>query len=558
MLRGIAKYILVFSLLPLSFAGYAKVFKNYAYDAVGNIISIKQSDSSLAIYSFFPTAGPADSIVTIHGNLFSNAADQNSVAFNSIPAPILSATETTLIVRVPESATTGPVSVTVQSETVYSENDFIVADEGGGPVIYDFSPKCGIAGTEVQVFGHAFDPGETATLVGIGTSITMPKAVTTDGLVFAVPAGASTGRVRVVTPLGETTSSNVFFVPPSGSGATCANATQGAITLEVDRQKEISLQAGERIAIAVDVKANELFSVLLSEITITNPSNGYLGYYLYDHQGNMIKNALISAKAATVPLTVPKSDGIHFLVLTPAVANSQAAFNVTLVRDQIIQADGLPITIKTNTPGQLLRLGFSADQNQSLGIGISQGIYEKTSSASTTVSVLGPDGKSYQSNSYTGSSSFCAPNPGQPVQCDFNLPILNQEGIYSLLIAPPNDNTLTEGIVTLSDNVIDSLQVGQNYSLELLSQGQDGWLSFDATAGQNITVSFSNISMLPTNSRIQGKIFKPDGGYLKDYYANQGASAYSFTLTNLPATGAYRLWVSPYLGATVTATITLQ
>lgn len=64
MLRSITKFVLALCFLLAPLIGQTKTFKNYEYDAVGGIVSIKQNDSSLAIYSFFPAAGPVDSIVT--------------------------------------------------------------------------------------------------------------------------------------------------------------------------------------------------------------------------------------------------------------------------------------------------------------------------------------------------------------------------------------------------------------------------------------------------------------------------------------------------------------
>lgn len=81
----------------------------------------------LALLSFFPSRGSAGSTVTLEGTGFSTHADKNVVLFNSIPATVTTATSTQLTVTVPEGATDGFISVTINNVT-YSLENFIVTD----------------------------------------------------------------------------------------------------------------------------------------------------------------------------------------------------------------------------------------------------------------------------------------------------------------------------------------------------------------------------------------------------------------------------------------------
>jgi YD repeat-containing protein len=99
----------------------------YVYDDVGNILEIKRSSvSGLAIFGFASGKGPVGTNVLIQGQGFSNVLSDNIVDFSGTNALVSSGTANTLDVTVPAGATTGPISVTVDSTTAVSGNDFQV------------------------------------------------------------------------------------------------------------------------------------------------------------------------------------------------------------------------------------------------------------------------------------------------------------------------------------------------------------------------------------------------------------------------------------------------
>lgn len=86
----------------------------YVYDAVGNLLEIRRfSVRGLALFSFAPTQGTVGVTVTLQGRGFRVAPGDNTVTFNGVTAPVLSASETSLRVQVPPGATTGPLAVAV-------------------------------------------------------------------------------------------------------------------------------------------------------------------------------------------------------------------------------------------------------------------------------------------------------------------------------------------------------------------------------------------------------------------------------------------------------------
>ena len=113
---------------------------DYVYDAVGNILQIKRgtAPNGLAILDFTPQQGPVGTTVTIQGQNFSTTTSQDVVTFNGAAATVTSATASTLVATVPASATTGPISVTVNGQTATSSNNFTVIPV---PAILSVSPR---------------------------------------------------------------------------------------------------------------------------------------------------------------------------------------------------------------------------------------------------------------------------------------------------------------------------------------------------------------------------------------------------------------------------------
>ncbi len=187
----------------------------YAYDAIGNIVSITDSTLSsvngLAIFNFTPQQGGIGTTVTIQGQGFSTTSSSNVVKFNGTAATVTVATTTTLTVTVPSGATTGPISVTVASATATTTTNFTILQN---PVITSVSPASALQGGTVSSFqvtganltGAAFSfvpafvpaaiAASNVSISADGTSASMTlnlssTAIGSFGLVAATAAGSS-------------------------------------------------------------------------------------------------------------------------------------------------------------------------------------------------------------------------------------------------------------------------------------------------------------------------------------------------------------------------------
>ncbi len=164
------------------------------------------------VTGFSPTEGLSGATVLIAGSFFddSNPAN-NTVRFNGVLASILAVTATTITVRVPEGATSGPISVTTPSGTAVSSTVFLA---NLPPVITRFEPQGGAPGSRVTLFGRFFD-GVTpsANTITFSNGVVAPVlAATANALTTQVPAGATTGPISVTTRFGIGTSATNFVI----------------------------------------------------------------------------------------------------------------------------------------------------------------------------------------------------------------------------------------------------------------------------------------------------------------------------------------------------------
>lgn len=79
------------------------------------------------IDSFSPEVGQVGDEVIITGEKFSTVLEENLVSFNGTQATVTESTETSITVTIPDGATSGPITVTVNGHSDTSESDFNIA-----------------------------------------------------------------------------------------------------------------------------------------------------------------------------------------------------------------------------------------------------------------------------------------------------------------------------------------------------------------------------------------------------------------------------------------------
>lgn len=227
-----------------------------------------------SIAALDPATGRAGSLISITGAGLVEVAE---VAFNGVSASFTPVTPTSVLATVPESALTGPVTVTNYLGTATSPGDFVVPP----PTIASIDPPAGHAGSSVTITGAEMvnvsavhfngEPAAGFTSLGAGT------------LLATVPELASTGPVTVENPQGIAISPEDFVVnPPSISGLSPASG-----------------HAGDTVTISGAAMAN-ITGVYFNGV----PAAGYTSF------GAGTLAAVVPYEATTGPVTVENLQGI--------------------------------------------------------------------------------------------------------------------------------------------------------------------------------------------------------------------------------------------------------
>jgi uncharacterized repeat protein (TIGR03803 family) len=153
--------------------------------------------------SLLPYSGKVGKTIEFLGQGFIQG--QTTVSFNGAPAAPTVVSSTYLTAKVPNDATTGPVTVTTSGVELASNKIFRVA-----PQLRSFNPTSGPVGTSVTITGVSLTQTQKVTFGGIAAT---QFTVNSDKQVTAtVPEGAVTGHIAITTAGGTAVSSAAFTV----------------------------------------------------------------------------------------------------------------------------------------------------------------------------------------------------------------------------------------------------------------------------------------------------------------------------------------------------------
>jgi hypothetical protein len=128
-----------------------------------------------------------------------------SVTFNGTAATFTVVSASEIETTVPAGATTGNVNVATPSDTLTSNQEFLVI-----PQITSFTPPSGPAGTPVTITGVSLT--QTTSVAFRGVEATTFTANSDTQVTATVPAKAKTGKIAITTPGGAAASATEFTV----------------------------------------------------------------------------------------------------------------------------------------------------------------------------------------------------------------------------------------------------------------------------------------------------------------------------------------------------------
>ena len=508
----------------------------YSYNTLGHTsqISAPLAPGQLAIFAFVPTHGEAGTQVTIQGQGFDSNVANDTVSFNGTVATVLSASATQLVTTVPDGATTGPITITVGTQTASSATPFVVDDTGLPPAISQVSPAVVSVGDAVTVTGVHLDPlaGGTTVQMG-GRDIPTLSAVSDTQLQYTVPSTGTSGYVTVATAYGLAISPTPVIVLPGGIGASNVVSSGNASVNGSGVNLNIGA-SGQYGAVTFTAPQSGWVSLQASGITTSASS---INYTVYAPGNSVVQQGTISASSPSIHLPHLTAGGIYLVLVQPSGSGAQMTL---AVEANALLATNAAATVVTTVPGQSKRVLFNALAGQNLAFQIN-GTTTNPSGYSVTYTVYAPNGASYTSAT-TASTGV------------INLGNLPAGGTYQVLIAPGSGVSGTMQ-VEVTPGVTGTLNgTPQNYVANV--PGQNIYLSFTATQGEDLELTLNNVNDAgATYNQFPVYVYNAAGTQIASFwcYASNPGQSCNQHLWYLPA-GTYSVVASPYYGGVLSFT----
>jgi hypothetical protein len=277
------------------------------------------------------------------------------------------------------------------------------------------------------------------------------------------------------------------------------------------------------------------------ELTVYSNVSGAGGEYA------QVTSALVLTSVAQT-VNFPKLSAGTYIVLITPTSSAVASMQLTLAptATAVVPSNGTPVSVSTTEPAEDAYLSFQGTAGKSLALLITNLVFTPPTTAGLSVRAYSPNAVQvgYNNNCVTSSPS-----------CEVLMPVLPVSGTYSVAMTPPNAlmtfNASLPPVVTATI----PLNTPKNESLPV--SGQIAALSFNATAGQNITVSITSISTTPSGNSINASVYNSSAQVVGPLVVTgSAASPITIHLTALPA-GTYTILVSPQALTTETLTVTL-
>lgn len=496
----------------------------FEWDAVGNLLSIDRwAVSDLRVMQVTPSAGAVGDTVVIEGTGFEPVPGDNEVRFNGTEATVSSASESKLVVEVPASASTGPVSVETAAGTASSPSPFrvIVVQP---PTISGISPTLVADGATTTVTGTNFKAAKTDNSVAVNRTRASIAQATSTTLDIEAPGFTASGRVGVTTIDGHATGP-YLFIPPEGY-LTSEVAVTG--TIPFGQATPAAIASNKKIALLVfEGEAND-------RVSLRTLGSGMTGTAaILAPNGQSLASVTVSNGTARFmdSVTLP-TDGTYTVLVTRA-GSTGGTTNVTLYdvgQDVTAQLDpsasGHAATLTPTIPGQNLRAEVDVAEGERF-------FFTMTGGGAHRSKLLGPDGSTLVSS------------PSQVYNTNiyyFDTHRAAEAGTYTVLVDPLDDSLVGTTVTAHSvaaDEVreVSPIPAGDSEAFTL-AIGQKGKMTFDGEAGQKL--SWRATGRSPSTLAGQLRLRNSAG----DTVASESMTFFQEPVA-LPADGEYTLEVDP-------------
>ncbi len=343
--------------------------------------------------------------------------------------------------------------------------------------------------------------------------------------IYVDPVWGNTGSVTI-------TLSEDLSPPTSINGA--------APTLNLNR-------AGQNGWLTFSGTAGQRVSIGMSGVTITGEyGRGYVT--MYNPDGSLLLTPFeFSIGGHGTPSKILPVSGTYSIYVDPVWANT-GSVTITVSEDLSppISINGEAPTLNLSRPGQNGWLTFSGTAGQRVSVGMS-GVTIVGQYGLGYVTIYKPDGSVLLPAWEFGIVGHGTPSKVLPVT-----------GTYAIAVDPVWAYT-GQVTITLSEDLSPPISInGAAPALNMSRPGQNGWLTFDGTAGQRVSIGISGVTYGgPAGGAGLVSIYKPDGSTLLNPF-EFGTVGHGTPSKVLPVTGTYSIYVDPYWAYTASVTVTLS
>jgi methionine-rich copper-binding protein CopC len=294
-----------------------------------------QFSSAPHLTAISPAFGPAGTLVTLTGT---GLAGTTQVTFNGTVAPgfVLNASGTQITGPAPAGVTTGPVVAT----NGYGSGNGLVFTLP--PTISSLAPASSPVGSSVVVTGSDLTGATRVTVNGtVAAGFTVNSA---SQLTFVVPAGATSGPVRVTTPAGTATSAVSLVVPAPQLATLSPNAGPQGSSVTVAGS---SLRDARQVTFNGTPAAGYVVNAAGTLLTVTVPAGATTGPVVVTTP-NGVSNGLTFTVGPTIASLSPAFGGPGTLVTVTGsnfTGTTQVTFNGTASPGFVVNATGTSLTV---------------------------------------------------------------------------------------------------------------------------------------------------------------------------------------------------------------------
>ena len=483
-----------------------------------------------SISSLSPAVGPIGTSVTINGANFGATQGSSTVTFNGVTATPTNWSSTSIVAAVPAGATTGPVVVTVGSQSS-NGSTFTVGDTGTiAGTVTRVSDGAGISGALIEALQSGIVKGSATSAANGGYSIAGLLSGTYD-----VRASANRYVTQVQT--------GIVVSAPGSTTANFSLVDVGPITNiydEVGRLVAVVDPAGDTVTYTYDAVGNLL--------SISRGSSSQLSILEFSPNKAPVGSPVTIYGTAFSP--TPSENTVKFNGTVATVTSSTATQILTSVP---AGATTGPISVTTSAGTVNSSTPFTVGSDAP----VINSFTPTIGSAGTTVTISGSNFESATSANrveFNGTRSIVT--VASPTSLTTTVPTGATSGRVS--------NTTPAGTGVSSDyffippsaftaadvEVFSQMAIGESKTVTITTANKVAMVLFDGLVGQRVSLRMTGVTISSSTVSIR----KPDGSIFGS--DNVNTSGGFIDAQNLPVSGTYTILIDP--SSTNTGSMTLN